>query len=188
MRQESKLNFVKKVSRLSNYKNMCKTVVKKHNFWMCYQFNKNPHLLIPSVSYSPKYTSQPLLSEDDCIQEEFLRLIPILSLESEIKHYNWIKFQSSTLHKGTFLLIKYDVNIPVFGKILYFLGYSSTILLYVQKYVSDLFCSHYSAFLIKTHGEFRILNMDTILDYRPITVQSSCVSSGDLYALMPYYF
>ena len=104
MRQESKLNFVKKVSRLSNYKNICKTVVKKHNFWMCYQFNKNPYLLTPSVSYSPKYTSQPLVSEDDCIQEEFLRLIPNLSLESEIKHYNWIKFQSSILHKGTFCL------------------------------------------------------------------------------------
>ena len=28
MRQESKLNFVKKVSRLSNYKNICKTVAK----------------------------------------------------------------------------------------------------------------------------------------------------------------
>ena len=102
---------------------------------MCYQLNKNPYLLNPSVSYSPKYTSQPLVSEDDCIQEEFLCLIPNVSLESEIEHYNWIKFQSSTLHKGTFLLIKYDIDSPVFGKILHFLGYSSTIILFVQEYV-----------------------------------------------------
>jgi hypothetical protein len=188
MRQESKLSFVKKVSRLSNYKNICKTVIKKHNFWICYQLNKNPYLLTPSVSYSPKYTSQPLLSEDDSIQLEFLCLIPNLSLESEIKHYNWIKFQSTTLHKGTFVLIKYDVDSPVFGKIIDFLGYISTILLYVQQYTSDIFCSHYGAFLIKSHGEFCILNMDTITDYRPITVRHSFASSGNLYALMPYYF
>ena len=86
------------------------------------------------------------------------------------------------------MLIKFDIDSPVFGKILQFLGYSSTILLFVQEYVSDLFCSHYSAFLIKSHGEFRILNMDTIPDYRPITVRFSFVSSGDLYALMPSSF
>ena len=47
MRQEAKLSFVQKVARLSNYKNVCKTVAKKHNFWMCYQFLKHPNFLHP---------------------------------------------------------------------------------------------------------------------------------------------
>ena len=81
MRHESKLSFVKKVSRLSNYKNICKTVAKKHNFWMCYQIHKDPHLLTPPVLYSPKYESHPLLAESESIQAEFLKLIPSMTLE-----------------------------------------------------------------------------------------------------------
>ena len=36
MRQESKLSFIKQASRQSNFKNVCKTVAKKNQFWMCY--------------------------------------------------------------------------------------------------------------------------------------------------------
>ena len=188
MRQESKLSFVKKVSRLSNYKNICKTVAKKHNFWMCYQFHKDPHLLTPSVSFSPKYVSHALLSEDDCIQAEFLNLIPCLSLESEIKHLKWVQVQSSTLRKGTFLLIKYDVDSPVFGKVIDNLSFNSTVVLYVQEYSGELFFSYYNAFLIKSHGEFHAVNMETLKDHRPIAVRTSFASSTDLYAVMPYYY
>ena len=37
MRQESKLSFIKRVSRKSNFKNVCKTAAKKHQFWLCHQ-------------------------------------------------------------------------------------------------------------------------------------------------------
>lgn len=125
------------------------------------------------MSYSTKYTSQPLFSEDDYIQAEFLTLIPNLSLESEIKHYSWIKVQSSTLCKGTFVLVKYDVESPVFGKVVDILCYISAILLYVQEYIGVVFCSHFNAFLVRSHGRFNVLNMDTIPDHRPLTVRSS---------------
>ena len=188
MRQEAKLNFVKKVSRLSNYKNICKTVAKKHNFWMCYQFQKDPHLLTPSISHSPKYVSHALRTEDECIQREFLRLIPCLELESEIKHLKWLKVQSSTIRERSFVLIKYDVDSPVFGKVLDILCVNLTCLLYVQVYIGELFSSHYNGFVIKTHGDFSVVNVDTLQDYRPITVRPTFVTSQYLYALMPYYY
>ena len=64
MQQEAKLSFVIRVSNLSNYKNVCKTVAKKHNFWMCYQFQKDPHILSPSISSSPKVRCHALHTED----------------------------------------------------------------------------------------------------------------------------
>ena len=189
MRQESKLSFVKKVSCLSNYKNICKTVAKKHNFWMCYQLLKDSNLLIPTVSYSPKFTSQPLLSEDDCIKDAFVSLIPHIFLDSEIKHFSWLQSQSSIIHRGSFLLTKYDVVMPLFGKVIDILCYLSTIVLYVQEYVGVSFNCHYNAYLIQSHGHFKALNFDTIIDYRPISVHSSFdTSCADLYALMPYYY
>ena len=152
MQQEAKLSFVKRVARLSNYKNVCKTVAKKHNFWMCYQFLKNPNLLTPSITYSPKFTSQPLLSEDQCIQDVFLALIPHIGMESQIQHFSCIRVQSTSLHKGTYLLTKYDVDCPFFGKVIDILCHMSTLLIYVQKYMGEMFHSHYNAFLIKSYG------------------------------------
>ena len=97
MRQEAKLSFVKRVSCLSNYKNVCKTVAKKQLFWMCYQLLKEPRILTPAITFSPKCTSNPLISEDARIQCEFLRLIPNLFLDADIKHPEWVKIQSSSI-------------------------------------------------------------------------------------------
>ena len=144
MRHEAKLSFMKKVSRLSNYKNICKTVAKKHNYWMCYQFHRDPHLLTPPVSFSPKYESHLLLAEDESIQAEFLKLIPGMTLEEEIKHLNWVTIQSSTLRKGSFVLIEYDVESPLFGKVEIILNFYTTVLLYVQEYVGVLYHTHYN--------------------------------------------
>ena len=49
MRQESKLSFTKRVSYLSNYKYVCKTVAIRHQFWLCHKVISDPKLLTPSV-------------------------------------------------------------------------------------------------------------------------------------------
>ena len=41
MRQESKL---RRLSRSSNYKNVAKTVARRHQFWLCYEMQSNPHV------------------------------------------------------------------------------------------------------------------------------------------------
>ena len=86
MRQESKLSFVKRVSCQSNFKNICETVAIKQLFWMCYQLQKDPHVLEPLITSSPKFKFKALLSEDECVQTEFVRLTPSIDMESEIKH------------------------------------------------------------------------------------------------------
>lgn len=37
MRQEAKLSFIKRASHSGNYKNVPKTVARRHQFWLCYQ-------------------------------------------------------------------------------------------------------------------------------------------------------
>ena len=54
MRQEAKLSFFKRISRKSNYKNICKTVAKKHQLWQCYTMHKESHFLHPFPEISPK--------------------------------------------------------------------------------------------------------------------------------------
>ena len=84
MRQESKLSFGKRISRQSNFKNICKTVVKKHLFLMCYQLQNGQNLLKPSVTFSTKFRSCTLLDEDQCVQDEFLQITPEFHVYLEI--------------------------------------------------------------------------------------------------------
>ena len=189
MRQESKLSFVKRISRQSNFKNICKTVAKKHLFWMCYQLNTDQHILAPLITLSTRFKSSVLLSEDECVRKEFLRLIPSIDLESEIKHVEWLKVQSSLLRKETFILLEYDTATPLFGLIMDILCFDAIFLLYVQKYVSEVFDSHFNAFIIKSTGEFIVLNLSNISDHRPVIVKSNFVPSNkEMYALLLYYY
>ena len=78
MRQESKLSFVKRVSRSSNYKNVAKTVAQRYQFWLCHQMQSNSHMLTPRLEISPKHLSNTLACEDDYIKCELKRIIPSL--------------------------------------------------------------------------------------------------------------
>ena len=118
MRQDSKLSFVKRVSRSSNYKNVAKTVAQRHQFWLCYQIQSNSHMLTPQLEVSPKQLSNTLTCEDDYIQCELNHIFPSLCADSIICHPNWVNLQSSHFYKGLYELIKYDNMRPTFGKLL----------------------------------------------------------------------
>ena len=154
---------------------------------MCYQLNKDEHILTPSVTLSPRVASDVLQNENESIRSEFVRLIPSMSLDSEIKHVEWIKVQTSVLRRGTFIMLEYSNETPAFGLVVDILCYELTVLLYVQKYIGDFFSSHYNAFVIKSIAHFVVVNLWNLQDYRPITVKSNFSSSDhQSYALLPY--
>ena len=189
MRHEAKLNFVKKISRQSNFKNICKTVAKKHLFQTCFQLQKDQNLLKPSVTFSSKVKTCTLLHEDQCVKDEFSQVSPTFDLHSEIKHFDWVKLQSSMLQKGTFVLLSSDVYTPVFGLIADVLCHGDIILLYYEKYISELFDSHYNAFKIKNAGEFGIVNVSNLFDHRPVIVKRNFVPlNNDMYAILFYSY
>ena len=128
IRQEAKLSFVKRVSRRSNYKNVCLTVAKKHQFWLCHQML---YLLIPILDVSKKQFSCILSEEEDYLQAEFLRLMPDTSLDVIVSHPDKVTLQSSVLCKG---VLQYDLFKPVFGKVIDLAVIQSTVLLCVIEY------------------------------------------------------
>ena len=62
MRQEAKLSFIKRVSRQSNFKNICKTAAKKHQFWLCYKLLAQSNVLVPEISAALKLMCRTLLN------------------------------------------------------------------------------------------------------------------------------
>ena len=105
MRQEAKLSFVKRVSRSGNYKNVAKTVARRHQFWMCYQMQLNPSMLTPQLEVSPKQTSSPVSCEDLYVQQEIELVSPNVS---DVLHPDWVNIQSSHFCKGLYITLRYD--------------------------------------------------------------------------------
>ena len=102
MRQEAKISFLKRVSRSSNYKNVAKTVARRHQFWLCPLMQMDPHMLTPPLEVSPKQLSNTLAYY---LQQEFMRIFSNLSADSVVSHPTWVNLQSSHFCKGFYVLI-----------------------------------------------------------------------------------
>ena len=117
MRHEAKLSFIKRASRRGNFKNICLTVAKHHQLWLCYYTNCTPHLIYPTIECSPKVNESCLRGEPLHIQSKILATIPSLTLDCILKRPTWLKHHSSTFKHDSFVLIERDEMTPTFGKI-----------------------------------------------------------------------
>ena len=189
MRQESKLSFLKRASHHSNYKNVCKSVSRKHQFWLCYKIQCEKHLLIPSLEMSPNQTSSLLENEADYVITAVKRLLPSLNSDAILQHPNWVKIQSSEFCIGVFVMLKYDNMNPLFGKIIDVVTIGSTVILCVQEYYGEVFVSHFNAFVINTRGVISVVCVDSLADHRTFFVKKNIIPSDNTqYVTMPYYY
>ena len=189
MRQESKLSFFKQASRFSNYKNVPKTVARRHQFWLCHQILTNPDMLTPQLEISPKRTSNSLLCEDDFIQAELYRMIPNLSNDSIIQHPQWVQTQASRFCKELFVLIEYDSMDPIFGKITDIATVEDSVVISVIHYFAQSFFPHFNAFIVQSKGHVSAVDINCLADHRPFYSHFN-FSSDDhqLYITLPYYY
>ena len=187
MRQESKLSFIKRVSRRSNYKNVCLTVAKKHQFWLCHQMTSSPHLLRPQLDQSSKVRACLLNEEEDFLQREILGLMPDLALDTTVMHPHWIHLQSSRLCHGVYVVLNYDVIKPVFGKVVDIALVGEIVILCVLEFYGQYFNSHYNAFEVTHQGVYKAVSIDTLFDHRPVCAKHSfLVRDNSLYISLPY--
>ena len=189
MRQESKLSFAKRVSYLSNYKNVSKTVANRHQYWLCHKIISDPSLLSPSFKISPVCETNPLSTEPNYVQAELTRLSPGLDLFSIVKHPKWVKMQSSSFKMGYYVLLKYDIYEPLFGKIIDLVICEGIFIICVEEYHSSFFYSHYNSFVIVSHGTFSALEVNNLYDHRPIHAKYSFVKTDkSIYISLPYLY
>ena len=99
MRHESKLSFVKQYSIRGNFKNVCKTAIKR---WLCYQLKYNSNLVSPNMELGPIKSDSNLFSETEHICEQILQLVPDLSITSTVYWPKWLQINSIVLKPDVF--------------------------------------------------------------------------------------
>lgn len=188
MRQESKLSFVKRVSRQGNFKNVPLTVAKKHQLWQCYKLQIEPTYFHNMCEVSPKTKPSLLQSEDEYVIHEVCRLFPSMDTSAEVYHTDWVKFHSTVYRKGVFVLLKYDDVTPEFGKIVDIILVNDTVVFSLEMYVSDCFVTHYSCFSIKCTSSFVALALDCLPFVCPLYSKHSFVKDNALYIVLPFSY
>ena len=145
MRQEAKLSFVKRASQRSNFKNISKSIAKKHQFWLSYKLEFCPNLIAANVELG-KAANVIFGSEPSDLQQAFQSYN--LSNDSIISHHKWVQVQSTMYKIGMFVVLEYnDINAQ-FGKITDITVSQETIVFQVHVYNTDYFDEHFMSFVM----------------------------------------
>ena len=190
MRHESKLGFIKRASKRSNFKNVAKTVSDRHQRWQCYklQAEQRPFLHV-AFETSSKKTTCTFEAEPDIIAQEILQLFPSINRDLLLAHPKWVKLHNYTYSKGVFLLLTYDPMYPKFGQISDIVIVNNTALLSLSVYTADYFDTHYNAFVVSVTQDNIVLSLDTLPFHYTLFIKR-CFQLGNSkqYIHIPFYF
>lgn len=184
MRHEAKLSFIKQASHRGNFKNIAKTVAKKHQFWLSYHLQCDKNLIIPLLEASPKQKEVLFGCELPNVQEEIIKHFPNITNEFLVKHPDWLQIQSSVYKKGMYVLTRFDEIQPEFGRVIdiIIVGSEHSVLLYVQMYVGKYFDYHYFSYVVQSTSIYSLVNLHDLAAHHPfISHRSFNASDENLY-------
>ena len=145
MRHETKLRIIKRAARVSNFKNVCQTVAKRHQHLLCFYMHSNL-LLAKSVNSGPcKPHSFGMFSQSaqHALKHEY-NLVEESILSTSFVNYNGITFKPNA-----FILRSYSAFEPIFYKISTIIKIKSEeFILILHKFVTEYYDHHYNAFCI----------------------------------------
>ena len=188
MRQESKLSFIKRCSKRSNFKNITQTAAKKHQLWQCYKMHTEHTLFHPPIEASPKSYECDMEAEEPHIIDELSRLFP-RGNTTHTKHPDWVKVQSFVYKKGTFVLLKYAFMDPIFVKIIDIVKFNDAVIFSLQVHTSYFFKPHYHCFVHKSSSDLVALSLDALSYRNPLFCKHSFLSGDkNMYISLPFLY
>ena len=111
MRHEAKLRVIKHAAKVSNFKNVCKTVTKRHQHLICFYIQSN--LLIRNTINTGPCEPFLISSQPESLQS-------LLNETFAASNATEVSFVSSNGHvykPNTFLVLKDDALSPIFSRI-----------------------------------------------------------------------
>ena len=187
MRHEAKLRIIKRAARVSNFKNICQSVAKRHQHLLCYYIHTNQLLNISVSEGTRKHHAltsfsenvQLLLSEQYSITEE-----------SVIVTLSFVKYNNITYKVDAFIMLSYDALEPTFGKIVSIVKTESGgIVLVLNQFVTEFYDNHYKAFYVsECHGSSLLCNITNLTYYSIFHIRQSFANEKKLYINFKHHF
>ena len=132
MRHEAKLRVIKPAAKVSNFKNVCKTVAKRHQHLLCFYIHSN--LLVRNIVNTG--TCKPFsMHESEMLQ---LHLNEVFG-GSNVMVVSFVTSNGFMYKQNAIILHKYDELCPIFCKIYLLLKNESENLFFVLREYETLF-------------------------------------------------
>ena len=172
MRYEAKHDYFGRVAEsVRNYKNICKSLAKKHQTALTFHLQSNHPLECLEVGPG----SSLLLSDlDENIGKIVQEKIQVMELFTEVFDANWVKVCGT--HYQSSLLVCHDVGeLPLFGQIQHIIVYNNNIFFVLLLLDTLYHNSHYHAFTVEiSHPCSHIVkNQKELVDYKPLDLMTN---------------
>lgn len=175
MRYESKLRVLKRASRHGNFKNICKTVAKKHQHLLCYYLNSSKQFLHRDIEVGPIESTTSLSQYTEF--HEYICDKMSVSMEEKIDQMKFIKFESLTLKRGACVLIGVGELYPKFCKITDLISFRSFYYLKLQECKTEFYDSHLNSYSVSFLPSFHFLPVSSLPLYPLLHIRMLCNAS-----------
>ncbi len=183
MRHEAKLRIIKRAARVSNFKNVCQTVAKRHQHLLCFYIHSNQLLNTPikegtSKQHLVTFNVQLLLKQQYLLTEQSVVII----LSSVF--YNGITYKPNA-----FLMLSYDALEPTFGKIVTLMKTESNeIILVLNQFVTEYYDNHYRSFCVSESHQTYLHSVHSLTYYNIFHASRTFAKDSKLYLNLRHHF
>lgn len=184
MRYEAKHDYFCRVAdTVRNFKNICKTVAKRHQITQMYHMNAEKPLEVFEVG--PGSSTRVAHLGIACAQQVTDRL-PNVDLMSEVTDVKWVNICGSVYHPTQ--LVCYDMDqMPVFGQIYHLLTFESRVYFVLKVFKTLYFSDFHHAYAVKeeTPCQFVTTTQSELVDHQPLDLHSSATTNDDIQYVSP---
>jgi hypothetical protein len=185
MRYEAKLRIIKRAAKVSNFKNICHTVSKRHQHLFCLHVH-NDLICRSNVKIGggkPHY----IAAEPENVQSLLVEQHQ-LTEESILFTLSYATYNGITYKPNSFVLLKYDALKPLFGKITaVIMMQCGKIILVFKEFIADYYDSHFRAFCIIEHGsECCVFDVTRLRYFNILHLRRTFVKDNKKYIALKY--
>lgn len=179
MRHEAKLRIIKRAAKVSNFKNVCQTVSKRHQHLFCLHVHTN---LICTANIKTGTSKLHCIAAEPENVQSLLTEQYLLTEESIMVTLSFATYNGITYKLNSFVLLTYDALQPLFGKITTIIKIENgEILLVLKEFVTAYYDSHYRAFCITEHSSQCVFSMTRLRYYSIYHVRHTFDKDNKLY-------
>ncbi len=188
MRHEAKLRIIKRAARVSNFKNVCQTVAKRHQHLLCFYIHSSRLLSTPIKEGVCKQVFMHSFSDSvqDLFQEHYQ-----LTEQSIIFTLSYIIYNNINYKPSACVMLLYDELEPTFAKIHSIIKtQSGEIVLVLNEVVTNYYDSHYRSFCVSQKDPITPLlhNIKNLSYYNIFHLRRNFAKDGKLYINLKHCF
>lgn len=159
MRHEAKLRIIKRAAKVSNFKNVCQSVAKRHQHLLCYYMHSKM-MLSKSNTFGPLKLHS--LTDNTSRVELLLKQLYNLLKETVLLSTSFVTHNGLTYKPNAFILYSYNNSEPIFAKVVTILKADNKVLLVLDEFITKYYDSHYHAYCVGRSESSQVCNLHNL--------------------------